>query len=246
MAEEYDLNYFNNLPIKDVAACLGIQINDRGQFLSPCHNDHTPSASINTHSPKYKNTWRDWVTEESGGNISLVMAKLYNVNPSEVAKERQLNNGRLGKYSETFKKAIHFLEMNFPGGIKHIDVEPPVINGQTVTLPEISSTVIAQTGLRMNPFYDEKYKNFSLTDKAEVLLDAIISAIEDRKGYAIEVLKTYPMLDKAAQEAIKLATKVDIKALEEAKDELRDFYIKCLDIEYSDFNLEHEETVERE
>ena len=241
MAEEFDLNYFNNLPIREVAECLGIKINSKGQFLSPCHNDHTPSASISMHSPKYKNRWRDWVTEENGGVIELVMAKLYNINPSEIARERQLNNGKMGKYTEAFKNAIHFLEINFPGGIKNVDIEPVRINGQIIDLPEISSSVINQTGLRMNPFYDERYKELSLTDKAEILLDAVISAIEARKGYAIEVIKTYPMLDVAAQEAIKLATKVDIRELEDAKEKLRDFYIKCLDYEYSSDYIEEQE-----
>ena len=65
----YDFEYLRNIPIRDVAELLGLEIDSRNRFTCPCHNDHHPSANLY----EKNNSWRCFACNAGGSPIDLVM-----------------------------------------------------------------------------------------------------------------------------------------------------------------------------
>lgn len=210
---QIDWGFFRDIPIGDVAETLGIEVNNKGFFKCPSHNDRKPSAQIRPRT----NTWCCYTCGHGTGGspIDLVMA-------SEGV-------GALD--------AVKFLNQYFPGGIKEVQSAQE----ESVEIPYISPEMLKNIGLRRNPFlehhvkmlqnvdesgkaeFDKKDIQLAYIDAAELVIEKLVEYRDAKRQYAEGVLKEFPELDIDAKMCIRSATSKKVAEAEALLELFREF-----------------------
>lgn len=257
MREEIDFEYFKSIPIADVADVLGINVT-RGKICCPSHDDNNPSADIASKNPKYINRWKCWACGEGGSTIDLVLAKKFNIKPSEYYNNKE-------RYSKQLLETVRFLESYFPGGIKIMqDAE----NKDVPKPPNIPKEIITAIGLETNPLFDIKvtgpkkrsaeYKkrlkkimgksygtslDLLMSDRALILLDALQAYEASTWKYVNNVLDNFPKLDESARQIIINQAKEWIEEVHPYTEAVQQYYFKMSELEYESIDFEKEESL---
>ena len=178
-----DWQFFRDIPIKEVAEGLGIDINKDNNFLCIAHNDSKPSAHIFAKN----NSWHCFACGAGGSCLDLVM----------------YNNGC------NIFEAAKFLNTLYPGGIEYHNNQDE--NAMGIEIPYIPNDLIKEIGLTSNPFNMRKisipYTNengnkkpirnrndFSIDyiSATEIIIHKLLEKQDYWREYKQNVLKNFP------------------------------------------------------
>lgn len=212
--KDIDWGYFRDLPIEEVAELLGIDVDKKGRFICPSHNDTNPSAHMK---PKGRNTWCCYVCGgKSGGTpIDLVMAVE--------------GIDKLG--------AVMWLEQYFPGGIVYYDN----YKKDEITPPYLTPQFLREIGLKRNPFVPHMLKGvlkldeagglrmeqdelaLSYRDATDMVINKISAYIVERRGFVSSLFRKFPEFDDNTRRYIQKVANEDIEKSRIVMDSLFDF-----------------------
>ena len=192
-----DWNFYNSLPIDEVAELLGIEIDQKGWFLCPSasHNDTKPSAKYDP----IKNCWKCFSCPGSTGGSALNL----------VMEHEQLE----------CKDAALFLSKYYPEGVKY----PNNISKEDdeIEIPILDMRFLKEVGITKNPFVthiiqgdiniDEykgykKYKSFkeqkelwiTHRDASEMLIEKLADFIRFCTQRKTDLIREFPDFDSNA------------------------------------------------
>lgn len=207
----FDLDFFRSIPIDSVAEILGIEVNKKGFFPCPAHNDTKPSAQI-----RYKsNRWCCYVCGDgsSKSTIDLVMAT------------EGLN----------FTDAVYFLNNYFPGGIKN-----PKIEEDTLLPPYMPPEILKLIGLKKDPFascnvkstknienrqfvFSQETLRLSYEEAAQLVIEKLLEYKKTWSDYTKNILQNFPKLDEKAISHIAEVSSEQTRQIEYYLEVYRDF-----------------------
>lgn len=198
-------SYLRDIPLKDVCDLLGIEVNSKGFFLCPAHDDKKPSAQI-----RPNNRWKCFSCGEGGSTLDLVMYALG---------------------TKDIMEAVRFLVQYYPEGMQTLEEtkeeeELPYISPKLIKEIGLSSNPLnpvfwkGQTGTNEKGEAVFEQKTQQIADKAEAL-DLILEKIVEKQisltDYANRIFDSFPGLNQEAIAYIKEQTKAKIKELDAAK-----------------------------
>lgn len=233
--DNIDFNYFNELPIEEVAEELGIQKNRNGFFKCPCpnHNDSKPSAHFYKSNKAKENNlphndrFNCFACGESGSALGLAMVVKYDITPTDYFKNPK-------NYNKQMISCIKWLEEYFPGGVtwKEVNGNSKQIDDKIPAPPKISFKLLKEIGLNTNPFNSAKYENVPYTERADEIIDKITDRVNEIKEYGASVLRNFPDLDFNASRYILNETMSWTEELEETKDAFMEYRNLIADKEF--------------
>lgn len=252
--ERINFDFFKELPLDEVAKCLGMYPSKGGKYRSPLHTDTNPSLTIQMDEAKpYFNKWRDWSFNEGGGPVELVMASKFKISPSEYWANKHT-------YKDKMLEAVHFLNDYFPGGIEYEEGKRNMPK-----IPKIPKEILEAIGLDSNPFFDNKVAtnrrisqnysinvkkvfsstfdntiNMSMSERALIVLDKLKAYEKDCYDYSLEVIKNFPDLDEKAANVILSTANKWIEKVQPYIKEVSDYYFDMAEIEYPAIDFEEE------
>lgn len=220
------------VPIKEVCDILGLVEGKHNEYHSPFRVDRHPSLTIETNeNSRYFNTWKDWVENEGGGPIELVIATKFNILPNTYWKNKDI-------YKDELNKAIEFLDSYFPGGIIYRE-EDRVLN--KLQLPMIPKNILTAIGEKYNPLSSYYETTDSYADRAEMLLDKMQKYENNLLNYGKRILSDFPELDVEAQKIIVKKVIKHKDMMHEYTEKVQDFYFKACEEEYPEIDFVEEE-----
>lgn len=227
-----DWEFFREIPVREVADILGIEVTRNNRFLCPCHNDSRPSAHMN---PKGKNTWCCYVCGNEAGGSSLDLVR----------------------YSEglSLYEAAKFLDQYYPGGFPKDEVKEE----EELPPPRIPAKFLKEIGIAKNPYVIQQVRgiiNFnnlnekkqcdeiklSYEDATTLLINKIYEYIFAKKDFQRKVFSSFPSLDESTRSYINAVTQATIakanmylEILEKYLDELtkKESFLYEIEEEYS-------------
>lgn len=253
--EKINFDFFKELPLDEVAKCLGMYPSKGGKYRSPLHTDVNPSLTIQMDETKpYYNRWKDWSFNECGGAIELVMASKFKIAPTTYWADKSA-------YKKQLFEAVHFLNDYFPGGIEYTEEEKK----DMPKIPKIPKEILEAIGLDNNPFFDNKVAsnrrisqdygidikkvfpstfdntiNMSMSERALIVLDKLKAYEKNCYDYSLEVIKNFPDLDEKAAEVILSTANKWIEKVQPYIKEVSDYYFDMAEIEYPVIDFEEE------
>lgn len=253
--EKINFDFFKELPLDEVAKCLGMYPSKGGKYRSPLHTDVNPSLTIQMDETKpYYNRWKDWSFNECGGAIELVMASKFKIAPTTYWADKSA-------YKKQLFEAVHFLNDYFPGGIEYIEEGKK----DMPKIPKIPKEILEAIGLDNNPFFDNKVAsnrrisqdygidikkvfpttfdntiNMSMSERAVIVLDKLKAYEKNCYDYSLEIIKNFPDLDEKAAEVILSTANKWIEKVQPYIKEVSDYYFDMAEIEYPAIDFEEE------
>lgn len=253
--EKINFDFFKELPLDEVAKCLGMYPSKGGKYRSPLHTDVNPSLTIQMDETKpYYNRWKDWSFNECGGAIELVMASKFKIAPTTYWADKSA-------YKKQLFEAVHFLNDYFPGGIEYTEEGKK----DMPKIPKIPKEILEAIGLDNNPFFDNKVAsnrrisqdygidikkvfpstfdntiNMSMSERALIVLDKLKAYEKNCYDYSLEVIKNFPDLDEKAAEVILSTANKWIEKVQPYIKEVSDYYFDMAEIEYPVIDFEEE------
>jgi len=253
--EKINFDFFKELPLDEVAKCLGMYPSKGGKYRSPLHTDVNPSLTIQMDETKpYYNRWKDWSFNECGGAIELVMASKFKIAPTTYWADKSA-------YKKQLFEAIHFLNDYFPGGIEYTEEGKK----DMPKIPKIPKEILEAIGLDNNPFFDNKVAsnkrisqdygidikkvfsstfdntiNMFMSERALIVLDKLKAYEKNCYDYSLEVIKNFPDLDEKATEVILSTANKWIEKVQPYIKEVSDYYFDMAEIEYPVIDFEEE------
>lgn len=253
--EKINFDFFKELPLDEVAKCLGMYPSKGGKYRSPLHTDVNPSLTIQMDETKpYYNRWKDWSFNECGGAIELVMASKFKIAPTTYWADKSA-------YKKQLFEAVHFLNDYFPGGIEYTEEGKK----DMPKIPKIPKEILEAIGLDNNPFFDNKVAsnrrisqdygidikkvfsstfdntiNMFMSERALIVLDKLKAYEKNCYDYSLEVIKNFPDLDEKATEAILSTANKWIEKVQPYIKEVSDYYFDMAEIEYPVIDFEEE------
>lgn len=253
--EKINFDFFKELPLDEVAKCLGMYPSKGGKYRSPLHTDVNPSLTIQMDETKpYYNRWKDWSFNECGGAIELVMASKFKIAPTTYWTNKSA-------YKKQLFEAVHFLNDYFPGGIEYTEEGKK----DMPKIPKIPKEILEAIGLDNNPFFDNKVAsnrrisqdygidikkvfsstfdntiNMSMSERALIVLDKLKAYEKNCYDYSLEVIKNFPDLDEKAAEVILSTANKWIEKVQPYIKEVSDYYFDMAEIEYPAIDFEEE------
>ena len=253
--EKINFDFFKELPLDEVAKCLGMYPSKGGKYRSPLHTDVNPSLTIQMDETKpYYNRWKDWSFNECGGAIELVMASKFKIAPTTYWANKSA-------YKKQLFEAVHFLNDYFPGGIEYTEEGKK----DMPKIPKIPKEILEAIGLDNNPFFDNKVAsnrrisqdygidikkvfsstfdntiNMSMSERALIVLDKLKAYEKNCYDYSLEVIKNFPDLDEKAAEVILSTANKWIEKVQPYIKEVSDYYFDMAEIEYPAIDFEEE------
>ena len=253
--EKINFDFFKELPLDEVAKCLGMYPSKGGKYRSPLHTDVNPSLTIQMDETKpYYNRWKDWSFNECGGAIELVMASKFKIAPTTYWADKSA-------YKKQLFEAVHFLNDYFPGGIEYTEEEKK----DMPKIPKIPKEILEAIGLDNNPFFDNKVAsnrrisqdygidikkvfsstfdntiNMFMSERALIVLDKLKAYEKNCYDYSLEVIKNFPDLDEKATEVILSTANKWIEKVQPYIKEVSDYYFDMAEIEYPVIDFEEE------
>lgn len=253
--EKINFDFFKELPLDEVAKCLGMYPSKGGKYRSPLHTDVNPSLTIQMDETKpYYNRWKDWSFNECGGAIELVMASKFKIAPTTYWADKSA-------YKKQLFEAVHFLNDYFPGGIEYTEEGKK----DMPKIPKIPKEILEAIGLDNNPFFDNKVAsnrrisqdygidikkvfsstfdntiNMFMSERALIVLDKLKAYEKNCYDYSLEVIKNFPDLDEKATEVILSTANKWIEKVQPYIKEVSDYYFDMADIEYPVIDFEEE------
>lgn len=253
--EKINFDFFKELPLDEVAKCLGMYPSKGGKYRSPLHTDVNPSLTIQMDETKpYYNRWKDWSFNECGGAIELVMASKFKIAPTTYWANKSV-------YKKQLFEAVHFLNDYFPGGIEYTEEGKK----DMPKIPKIPKEILEAIGLDNNPFFDNKVAsnrrisqdygidikkvfsstfdntiNMSMSERALIVLDKLKAYEKNCYDYSLEVIKNFPDLDEKAAEVILSTANKWIEKVQPYIKEVSDYYFDMAEIEYPVIDFEEE------
>ena len=253
--EKINFDFFKELPLDEVAKCLGMYPSKGGKYRSPLHTDVNPSLTIQMDETKpYYNRWKDWSFNECGGAIELVMASKFKIAPTTYWANKSA-------YKKQLFEAVHFLNDYFPGGIEYTEEGKK----DMPKIPKIPKEILEAIGLDNNPFFDNKVAsnrrisqdygidikkvfsstfdntiNMFMSERALIVLDKLKAYEKNCYDYSLEVIKNFPDLDEKAAEVILSTANKWIEKVQPYIKEVSDYYFDMAEIEYPVIDFEEE------
>ena len=253
--EKINFDFFKELPLDEVAKCLGMYPSKGGKYRSPLHTDVNPSLTIQLDETKpYYNRWKDWSFNECGGAIELVMASKFKIAPTTYWADKSA-------YKKQLFEAVHFLNDYFPGGIEYTEEGKK----DMPKIPKIPKEILEAIGLDNNPFFDNKVAsnrrisqdygidikkvfsstfdntiNMFMSERALIVLDKLKAYEKNCYDYSLEVIKNFPDLDEKATEVILSTANKWIEKVQPYIKEVSDYYFDMAEIEYPVIDFEEE------
>ena len=253
--EKINFDFFKELPLDEVAKCLGMYPSKGGKYRSPLHADVNPSLTIQMDETKpYYNRWKDWSFNECGGAIELVMASKFKIAPTTYWADKSA-------YKKQLFEAVHFLNDYFPGGIEYTEEGKK----DMPKIPKIPKEILEAIGLDNNPFFDNKVAsnrrisqdygidikkvfsstfdntiNMFMSERALIVLDKLKAYEKNCYDYSLEVIKNFPDLDEKATEVILSTANKWIEKVQPYIKEVSDYYFDMAEIEYPVIDFEEE------
>lgn len=259
-AYKYNFNEIREcVSIEEMANILGIEINSRGSFKGPCHNDQSPSAALMQPKGKYADrcpSWHCFACNITGSVIELVA---YAIGAAEFVNEGPMK----GKLTfRSMMKACDFIAQYHPE-IVHSEQEATLVpEGR----PRLTSDFLKEIGLKYNPYFKTPVR-FEVPEKASckekeespfvkddfllseeeatlLVLNKIEEQIDSYFDFEMNVLATFPNLDTKAREEIRSVTKAKVSAMLETQKEFLDYLVKLnpdIVFEPEEFDKEEEE-----
>lgn len=253
--EKINFDFFKELPLDEVAKCLGMYPSKGGKYRSPLHTDVNPSLTIQMDETKpYYNRWKDWPFNECGGAIELVMASKFKIAPTTYWADKSA-------YKKQLFEAVHFLNDYFPGGIEYTEEGKK----DMPKIPKIPKEILEAIGLDNNPFFDNKVAsnkrisqdygidikkvfsstfdntiNMFMSERALIVLDKLKAYEKNCYDYSLEVIKNFPDLDEKATEVILSTANKWIEKVQPYIKEVSDYYFDMAEIEYPVIDFEEE------
>ena len=253
--EKINFDFFKELPLDEVAKCLGMYPSKGGKYRSPLHTDVNPSLTIQMDETKpYYNRWKDWSFNECGGAIELVMASKFKIAPTTYWANKSA-------YKKQLFEAVHFLNDYFPGGIEYTEEGKK----DMPKIPKIPKEILEAIGLDNNPFFDNKVAsnrrisqdygidikkvfsstfdntiNMFMSERALIVLDKLKAYEKNCYNYSLEVIKNFPDLDEKAAEVILSTANKWIEKVQPYIKEVSDYYFDMAEIEYPVIDFEEE------
>ena len=253
--EKINFDFFKELPLDEVAKCLGMYPSKGGKYRSPLHTDVNPSLTIQLDETKpYYNRWKDWSFNECGGAIELVMASKFKIAPTTYWADKSA-------YKKQLFEAVHFLNDYFPGGIEYTEEGKK----DMPKIPKIPKEILEAIGLDNNPFFDNKVAsnrrisqdygidikkvfsstfdntiNMFMSERALIVLDKLKAYENNCYDYSLEVIKNFPDLDEKATEVILSTANKWIEKVQPYIKEVSDYYFDMAEIEYPVIDFEEE------
>jgi hypothetical protein len=253
--EKINFDFFKELPLDEVAKCLGMYPSKGGKYRSPLHTDVNPSLTIQMDETKpYYNRWKDWSFNECGGAIELVMASKFKIAPTTYWADKSA-------YKKQLFEAVHFLNDYFPGGIEYTEEGKK----DMPKIPKIPKEILEAIGLDNNPFFDNKVVsnrrisqdygidikkvfsstfdntiNMFMSERALIVLDKLKAYEKNCYDYSLEVIKNFPDLDEKATEVILSTANKWIEKVQPYIKEVSDYYFDMAEIEYPVIDFEEE------
>ena len=253
--EKINFDFFKELPLDEVAKCLGMYPSKGGKYRSPLHTDVNPSLTIQLDETKpYYNRWKDWSFNECGGAIELVMASKFKIAPTTYWANKSA-------YKKQLFEAVHFLNDYFPGGIEYTEEGKK----DMPKIPKIPKEILEAIGLDNNPFFDNKVAsnrrisqdygidikkvfsstfdntiNMFMSERALIVLDKLKAYEKNCYDYSLEVIKNFPDLDEKATEVILSTANKWIEKVQPYIKEVSDYYFDMAEIEYPVIDFEEE------
>lgn len=253
--EKINFDFFKELPLDEVAKCLGMYPSKGGKYRSPLHTDVNPSLTIQMDETKpYYNRWKDWSFNECGGAIELVMASKFKIAPTTYWADKSA-------YKKQLFEAVHFLNDYFPGGIEYTEEGKK----DMPKIPKIPKEILEAIGLDNNPFFDNKVAsnrrisqdygidikkvfpntfdntiNMSMSERAVIVLDKLKAYEKNCYDYSLEIIKNFPDLDEKATEVILSTANKWIEKVQPYIKEVSDYYFDMAEIEYPVIDFEEE------
>lgn len=253
--EKINFDFFKELPLDEVAKCLGMYPSKGGKYRSPLHTDVNPSLTIQMDETKpYYNRWKDWSFNECGGAIELVMASKFKIAPTTYWADKSA-------YKKQLFEAVHFLNDYFPGGIEYTEEGKK----DMPKIPKIPKEILEAIGLDNNPFFDNKVAsnrrisqdygidikkvfsstfdntiNMFMSERALIVLDKLKAYEKNCYDYSLEVIKNFPDLDEKTTEVILSTANKWIEKVQPYIKEVSDYYFDMAEIEYPVIDFEEE------
>lgn len=253
--EKINFDFFKELPLDEVAKCLGMYPSKGGKYRSPLHTDVNPSLTIQMDETKpYYNRWKDWSFNECGGAIELVMASKFKIAPTTYWADKSA-------YKKQLFESVHFLNDYFPGGIEYTEEGKK----DMPKIPKIPKEILEAIGLDNNPFFDNKVAsnkrisqdygidikkvfsstfdntiNMFMSERALIVLDKLKAYEKNCYDYSLEVIKNFPDLDEKATEVILSTANKWIEKVQPYIKEVSDYYFDMAEIEYPVIDFEEE------
>lgn len=253
--EKINFDFFKELPLDEVAKCLGMYPSKGGKYRSPLHTDVNPSLTIQMDETKpYYNRWKDWSFNECGGAIELVMASKFKIAPTTYWADKSA-------YKKQLFEAVHFLNDYFPGGIEYTEEGKK----DMPKIPKIPKEILEAIGLDNNPFFDNKVAsnrrisqdygidikkvfsstfdntiNMFMSERALIVLDKLKAYEKNCYDYSLEVIKNFPDLDEKATDVILSTANKWIEKVQPYIKEVSDYYFDMAEIEYPVIDFEEE------
>lgn len=253
--EKINFDFFKELPLDEVAKCLGMYPSKGGKYRSPLHTDVNPSLTIQMDETKpYYNRWKDWSFNECGGAMELVMASKFKIAPTTYWADKSA-------YKKQLFEAVHFLNDYFPGGIEYTEEGKK----DMPKIPKIPKEILEAIGLDNNPFFDNKVAsnrrisqdygidikkvfsstfdntiNMFMSERALIVLDKLKAYEKNCYDYSLEVIKNFPDLDEKATEVILSTANKWIEKVQPYIKEVSDYYFDMAEIEYPVIDFEEE------
>lgn len=253
--EKINFDFFKELPLDEVAKCLGMYPSKGGKYRSPLHTDVNPSLTIQMDETKpYYNRWKDWSFNECGGAIELVMASKFKIAPTTYWADKSA-------YKKQLFEAVNFLNDYFPGGIEYTEEGKK----DMPKIPKIPKEILEAIGLDNNPFFDNKVAsnrrisqdygidikkvfsstfdntiNMFMSERALIVLDKLKAYEKNCYDYSLEVIKNFPDLDEKATEVILSTANKWIEKVQPYIKEVSDYYFDMAEIEYPVIDFEEE------
>lgn len=209
-----DWKFFNALPIPQAAEVLGIELDERGKFTCPAHNDKNPSAQVLMKSPG-QCKWKCWSCGAGGSAVNLAA---YSLGVSAV-------------------EGIMYLAEFFPEGLT-----AKKVNGN-IERPFISMEQLKEIGLSSNPYLSVSFnipkeyakdpnsmamqtmraKFTTELDATELILQKIAETQVSMRARAESIIAEFPGMDDDAKKVIHETTEEKIRALDKIKRAFSDY-----------------------
>ena len=202
-------DFFSEIPIREIAESLNIELTNKNFFCCPAHNDNNPSASIN----EKDNYWHCFSCGCSGNGLSLTAYTLGFLKP-----------GGKPDYKES---AIYLDKHGFDGGITYLAEKKT----DEPDFPDIPPDFYKTIGLKQNPFSKVNIKDeneltqfqLSPVDASRMVIFKIREYIAAQEKMKTELTDRFPELSKDGIDYIYGVIDSNIGKVKEYSEEFRKF-----------------------
>lgn len=217
--------------IKGIAESLGIEHDNRGKYICPCHDDTHPSAII-TSQGKHANRFKCFACGEGGDPLLLVMAVRDGIKPSEYHINPQ-------KYWKERLNAARYIEKLYPGAL--IETKKEKRKGE---LPDIPINVLKEIGLKPNFMFQNRGDDciyLTKTEMAEMICSHIDSRIEELDSLTEKLIfQDFVKISAEGRRHIVHTIAEQSETLEKIKKEFADYMKEYGEYPYEEYNLSEE------